>query len=65
MNVKISLSTSGKAVGRGMSHGMILKDVNSVEEVQEAFDKEFRGFFPVHGSLTEPEGKRASKKNKE
>lgn len=48
MNVKVTVSTSGKALNVGKSNSIMLKDVISLEEVKEALDHNFREFFPQH-----------------
>ncbi|DBA35236.1 TPA_asm: hypothetical protein vir530_00012 [dsDNA virus vir530] len=51
MHVKITVSTSGKALNIGKSNSIVLKDVTSLEEVHEAINKEFKSFFPNYQTL--------------
>lgn len=61
MQVKITVSSSGKAMGRGMSYSLTLKDVASPEEVVEAFNKELRQYFPPQAKLTDVPKKNTKK----
>jgi len=65
MNVRITVASSGKAVGKGITHGIILKDVTSIEQVQEEFAKEFNSFFPVYQKLDQTPAKPKKDKKEE
>ena len=48
MKVRITVSTSGKAQNVGRSNTLILADVSTLEEVNEAMRKEFKDLFPTY-----------------
>ena len=61
MKVRITVSTSGKAQNVGRSNTLILADVSTLEEVNEAMRKEFKDLFPVYQKLDETSAKKAKK----
>ena len=58
MKVRITVSTSGKAQTVGRSNTLILADVSTLEEVNEAMRKEFKDLFPTYQKLDETPGKK-------
>ena len=61
MKVRITVSTSGKAQTVGRSNTLILADVSTLEEVNEAMKKEFKDLFPTYQKLDETPAKKAKK----
>ena len=61
MKVRITVSTSGKAQTVGRSNTLILADVSTLEEVNEAMKKEFKDLFPTYQKLDETSAKKAKK----
>ena len=59
MKVRITVSTSGKAQNVGRSNTLILADVSTLEEVNEAMRKEFKDLFPTYQKLDETPAKKA------
>ena len=58
MKVRITVSTSGKAQNVGRSNTLILADVSTIEEINEAMKKEFADMFPKYQKLDETPGKK-------
>ena len=59
MKVRITVSTSGKAQNVGRSNTLVLTDVSTIEEINEAMKKEFTDMFPKYQKLGEgPEKKK-------
>ena len=61
MKVRITVSTSGKAQNVGRSNTLILADVSTLEEVNEAMRKEFKDLFPQYQKLDETPAKKPKK----
>ena len=61
MKVRITVSTSGKAPNVRRSNTLILADVSTLEEVNEAMKKEFKDLFPTYQKLDETPAKKAKK----
>ena len=61
MKVRITVSTSGKAQNVGRSNTLILADVSTLEEVNEAMRKEFKDLFPQYQKLGETPAQKAKK----
>ena len=61
MKVRITVSTSGKAQNVGRSNTLVLADVSTIEEINEAMKKEFADMFPRYQKL----GEERAKKKKE
>ena len=61
MKVRITVSTSGKAPNVGRSNTLILADVSTLEEVNEAMRKEFKDLFPTYQKLDETPVKKNKK----
>ncbi len=61
MQVKITVSSTGKAMGRGMSHTLTMKDAANIEEVHDALDKEMKKYFVPQAKITD-EPKKSTKK---
>ena len=61
MKVRITVSTSGKAQNVGRSNTLILADVSTLEEVNEAMRKEFKDLFPQYQKPGETPAKKAKK----
>ena len=53
MKVRITVSTSGKAQNVGHSNTLVLADVSTIEEINEAMKKEFADMFPRYQKLGE------------
>ena len=59
MKVRITVSTGGKAQNVGRSNTLILADVSTIEEINEAMKKEFADMFPKFQPLDKtPEKKK-------
>ena len=61
MKVRITVSTSGKALNVGRSNTLILADVSTLEEVNEAMKKEFKDLFPTYQKLDGTPTKKSKK----
>ena len=61
MKVRITISTSGKAQNVGRSNTLILADVSTLEEINEAMKKEFKDLFPTYQKLDETPAKKNKK----
>ena len=61
MKVRITVSTSEKAQNVGRSNTLILADVSTLEEVDEAMRKEFKDLFPTYQKLDEIPAKKSKK----
>ena len=53
MKVRITISTSGKAQTVGRSNTLVLADVSTIEEINEAMKKEFADMFTRYQKLGE------------
>ena len=65
MKVRITVSTSGKAQNVGRSNTLILTDVSTIEEINEAMKKEFADMFPRYQKLGEEPAKKKKGDQKE
>lgn len=64
MQVKVTVSRQGGKTGDSHSESVTMKDVSTIEEVQERIAKEFGDLFPRYASLeAEPKKKSKSKDN--
>jgi len=61
MKVRITISSSGKAQNVGRSNSIVLADAQSIDEIKDALDKEFAGFFPKYQKLDEIPVKKGKK----
>ena len=58
MQARITISTSGKAQTVGRSNTIVLADVSTIEEINEAMKKEFADMFPRYQKLGEEPAKK-------
>jgi inorganic pyrophosphatase len=61
MDVKITILTGGGRKANAMSHSYTFKEVNTVDEVKEGFEREFKPFFPAYQTLDKTPSKKAKK----
>ena len=62
MQVKVTVSRPGGKTGDSHSESITMKDVSTIEEVQERIAKEFGDLFPKYASLEEEPKKKGKGK---
>ena len=61
MQVKVTVSRLGGKTGDSHSESITMKDVSTIEEVEERIEREFGDLFPKYASL-EAEPKKKGKR---